>query len=114
MNTTAETMQKKMTTLSEQSNIAVQQGYSENFTVESGRLIIAGVPIQYLPEQIKIANFYRFEGNTDPQDSSILYLIETEDGKKGTLVDAYGAYADAKISEFIHLVEDIHKKGNGK
>lgn len=114
MNTKADTMQKKMTTLSEQSNVALADGYTENFGVESKTLVITGTHHQYLPEQIKIVNFYRFEGNTDPQDSSILYLIETHDGKKGTLVDAYGAYADARISEFIRLVEDIHKKSNDK
>nr|HPM31441.1 hypothetical protein [Chryseolinea sp.] len=77
MNTTADAMQKKVTTLSEQSNIALKEGYTENFSIESGKLVVAGEDKQYLPEQIKIANFYRFEGNTDPQDNSILYLIIT-------------------------------------
>jgi len=99
-----------MLTLSEQLTKAVAAGYSENFLIESKRLCVAGKKDGYQPEQIKISNFYRFEGQTDPQDSSILYLIETEDGKKGTLVDAYGVYADAGISNFIREVEDIHKK----
>jgi hypothetical protein len=46
---------------------------------------------------------------SDPEDSSILYLIEASDGKKGTLIDAYGTYADAKLSDFIREVEDIQK-----
>jgi hypothetical protein len=29
---------------------------------------------------------------------------------KGTLVDAYGAYADQKVSEFFQQVESIQKK----
>jgi hypothetical protein len=99
-----------MLTLSEQIKKAEGEGYSENFNIEAKRLKVVGENDGYTAEQIKISNFYRFEGQTDPQDSSILYLIETADGKKGTLVDAYGAYADADISNFIREVEDIHKK----
>jgi len=40
---------------------------------------------------------------------SILYAIETTDGNKGTLVDAYGLYADDDTGEFMKEVE-IHKK----
>ena len=42
---------------------------------------------------------------------AVLYLIETHnDGPKGTLVDAYGTYADSKIGDFIAAVEEIQKK----
>jgi hypothetical protein len=40
---------------------------------------------------------------------AILYAIETTDGRKGTLIDAYGYYADEEISAFMQNVE-IHKK----
>jgi hypothetical protein len=43
-------------------------------------------------------------------DNAILYLVETNDNVKGTLIDSYGAYADAKLSKFIREVEDIQKK----
>jgi hypothetical protein len=43
-------------------------------------------------------------------DNAILYLIETNDNVKGTLIDSYGAYADAKLSKFVREVEDIQKK----
>jgi hypothetical protein len=38
------------------------------------------------------------------------YVIETTDGLKGTLVDAYGPYADRKLSEFMQQVESFQKK----
>ncbi len=41
-----------------------------------------------------------------------MYVIETNDGIKGTLVDAYGAYADVQLSEFINQVESFAKKVN--
>ena len=101
---------QKGRTLSEQVMEAVASGYSKDFKVGTQSMLLEGTQTSYKPEQVKIANFYRFEGYNDPQDSSILYLIETEDGKKGTLVDAYGVYADERISQFISGVEDIHKK----
>jgi len=59
---------------------------------------------------VHIVNFYRFEGASSADDMAILYIIETGHGIKGTLVDAYGTYADNRISEFINAVHDIHKK----
>ena len=55
-------------------------------------------------------NFYRFEGESDPDDNAILYIIETNDGTKGTLVDAYGVYNDSRVSQFMKAVETIQKK----
>ena len=99
-----------MKTLSECIDKAVQKGYTENFKVTGKGLITENEENSYLPENVAISDFHRFEGYTDPQDSAILYIIQTEDGKKGTLVDSYGAYADAKIGDFIKQVEDIQKK----
>jgi len=99
----------KMETLSEVTTDAFSKGYTESFKVETRGLSTADGSILYNPQDIIISNFYRFEGFSDPQDNSILYLIETNDGKKGTLIDAYGPDADAKISSFIRQVEIIEK-----
>lgn len=101
---------QKMKTLSEGVNEAIQKGYTENFKVITKGLSTQDEQSIYSPENVTIPNFYRFEGYSDPMDNSILYLIETHDGKKGTLMDVYGAEADVKISNFIRDVEDIHKK----
>jgi hypothetical protein len=99
----------KMQTLSESTNDAFSRGYNENFRVVTSGLSTADGKIIYNPQDIMISDFYRFEGLSDPQDNSILYLIETVDGKKGILIDAYGPDADAKISSFIRQVEIIQK-----
>ena len=98
-----------MATLSECIKIALDRGYSENFRVTAKGLITEDEKFVYTPEDVKISNFYRFEGNSNPDDNSILYLIETDD-RKGTLVDAYGVYAEALISNFVQQVEDIQKR----
>ena len=57
-----------------------------------------------------MVNFFRFEGTSSPEDNAILYVIETSDGEKGTLVDAYGMYSDPYVDRFIKNVEDVNKK----
>jgi hypothetical protein len=98
-----------MITLSECVNASIKNGYSENFKIAGERLTTSDGKSIYKPEQISIQNFFRFEGDTDPQDSSILFLIETFDGKKGILIDAYGVYADSDYSNFLRLVDHIRK-----
>ena len=104
----------QMQTLSEASNKALEKGYKESFKVVGKGLTTETQEKFYTPEEVKIVNFFRFEGYSDPMDNAILYIIETTDGVKGTLIDAYGAYADAKLSKFIHDVENIQKKGPNK
>ena len=59
---------------------------------------------------MRIIDFFRFEGQSDPADNAIMYVVETTDGSKGTLVDAYGAYADEHMNKFMSEVEEISKK----
>jgi hypothetical protein len=106
-----ETPDEKITmkTLATVTNELVLDGYNENFMVEKNGLHAAGKEKIYKPEDVKINNFYRFEGESDPADNAILYAIETNDGKKGTLTDAFGPYSDINITKFIANVEEIHK-----
>jgi len=101
---------EKMKTLSECINMLYKSEYKESFAVKGNKLYAPECKKFYGPDEISIVNFYRFEGISDPADNSILYAIETRDGTRGVLVDAYGAYADEKITEFVRQVEDIQKK----
>lgn len=87
-----------------------EDGYKEDFQVSKKGLTTFNESKAYGPEEVKIVNFYRFEGESDPGDNTILYVIETSDGTKGTLVDGYGAYASTEVSKFIVAVEEIQKK----
>jgi len=88
----------------------METGYKEDFSMDENQLKCLSTDKKYTAADISIVNFYRFEGQNDPDDNAIMYVIETNDGKKGTLIDAYGAYADADISNFITAVENIQKK----
>lgn len=99
-------------TLAQCTNTLKKYGFDKDFQVlEDGKGMKAIDDDKiYKPEDIKIVNFYRFEGESDPADMSILYAIETNDGVRGTLSDAYGPYASRRVSEFIVHVENISKK----
>ena len=99
-----------MNTLSERITKAVQNGYTDNLKVTKQGLYSTEKDKTYPPAEVQIIDFYRFEGQSDPADNAIMYVIETKDGVKGTLIDAYGAYADENVNKFITEVEEINKK----
>lgn len=86
-----------------------KHGYTEQFKVEKDKLLSLTTNKKYKASDVKAANFYRFEGISDPDDMSILYAIETTDGSKGTLNDAYGMYSDDDTGAFMKQVETEKK-----
>jgi len=91
-------------------NRMITDGYTEDFKVNEIGLESLNNRQSYKPEEIRVVNFFRFEGMSDPDDNAVLYVIETADGTRGTLIDAFGIYNDARISKFMHEVELIQKK----
>ncbi len=87
------------------------QGYTHDFTVKDGRLTTMDNDSArtFTPEETTIVDYFRFEGESDPGDTAILYAIETADGAKGTLSSAYGAYANEDVDQFILQVESLGK-----
>ena len=105
LNLTNEDLKSMVTCL----NILVKKGYDTDFKVNDKGLRSLKTDKIYQPNEVKIINFFRFEGASDPADNSILYAIEAGE-EKGTLVDAFGPYADTKVTNFMQQVEDINKK----
>jgi hypothetical protein len=89
-----------------------KDGFTTNFMVNEKGLYDIDKEKVYTPEQVRIPSFYRFEGESDPADSSILYAIETDDGVRGLLSDSYGPYSDPEVAKFITEVQEINKKTN--
>ena len=62
----------------------------------------------YNPEDLKVIRTYRFEGDSDPSDAAIIYLIEANDGLIGYSMDAYGVYSnhsDDGYEDFIRKIQ---------
>jgi hypothetical protein len=101
-----------MKTMVECLNSLFKAGFQTQFIAEDCGLRSLATQRLFKPEEVEILNFYRFEGESDPSDSSILYAIETNTGERGTLTDAFGSYSDSRITQFIQQVETINKKVN--
>ena len=76
-----------------------KEGYKEDFRVTEGRLHTLNNERNksYSPAEVTIVDFYRFEGESDPDDMSILYALETTDGGRGTISSAYGTYGEKSM-----------------
>ena len=78
-----------------------KRGFTANFEfldqafrdVDSGRTFKA--------EDLTIVEHYRFEGSSDPDDMSVIYAIESDDGTQGIIADAFGVYANPQLGGFL-------------
>lgn len=85
------------------------EGFTAQFSADENGITSQDTHKQFKAGQVHIRHFYRFEGESSSDDSSILYAIETNSGELGTLIDSYGAYSDPHIAKFIKGVESITK-----
>lgn len=83
-----------------------QDGFTEQFVVKDGRLRSRS-GATFAPPDVTIREFGRYEGVSNPSDESVVYAIESHDGVRGTLVDAFGAYADPGVAAFVSAVREI-------
>ena len=96
---------KAYKTMSEAVSDLKQRGFSANFeyldktfrSVESGKTFGTG--------DLTIVEHHRFEGVSDPDDMSVIYAIEAKDGTRGTIVDAFGTYANPDLGAFLKNVK---------
>jgi len=81
-----------------------RQGFTGHFGVTADGLREFGTGVTFAATALRICECVRFEANSDPGEAAIVYAIETETGVRGTLIDAFGLYADPAISEFLTRV----------
>ena len=96
-----------MDTVSEVIEKLLKKGYKGDFVMTKKGLTVRNSGENLLPDQIKIRKIYRFEGDSNPDDMSVLYAIESYNGIKGILINAYGTYAGNEsedLSEFLKQV----------
>lgn len=75
------------------------RGYQLDFNLKENCIICDEE--KFDPEDFEIAEVYRFEGDTDPADEAVLYAIESKNGQKGLLVNAFGIYSDPMSDSMI-------------
>ncbi len=103
-----ETKPSEMTTLTAVLEKLRLQHNDNEFTPKNDGFIITTNSKFYKPEDLTIIKTYRFEGQSDPGDSSIVYLIQAHDGTMGYSMDAYGAYTTHnEVDNYDDLIKRI-------
>ncbi|HLD54592.1 MAG TPA: hemerythrin domain-containing protein [Sediminibacterium sp.] len=95
-------------TVSEALNDLAKRGFTHDFNIheDADCLICTNTMTQLSPEEFEIVETYRFEGDTDPADEMIVFAISSiKHNLKGTLLNAYGIYADGATSKIVAKLE---------
>lgn len=95
-------------TLSQAVNGLKARGYTTDFNLSFDCIVCHETPVSLMPDEFEISEVYRFEGETNPSDQSVVYAIESKHGQKGVLVNAYGVYADPVSDEMIRKLSIHH------
>ncbi len=97
-----------MTTLSGVLAVLKERGYDTEFRLlEDGRVQSLADHAIYTTEALKIIRTYRFEGESNPSDSAVLYLLEHTSGSIGYIINAYGTYSDYEGDVFDEFIRKL-------
>ena len=97
-------------TLAEASIELKQRGFNANLKVNENKKMVDSDGKQFDASQVTLVEFHRFEGMSNPADSTIIYAVETETGEKGTVIDSFGADASETTSDFMNEVKQDKTK----
>lgn len=99
-------LQESFGTLSETLNALIKLGYDHDFNISEECIVCHHINVKLSPDDFQIDKVYRFEGESNPDDQSILYVISSPNlNIKGTLVNGYGISSDQATSKVIEKLE---------
>ena len=65
------------------------------------------------PDRYEIKYIYRYEGNSNPDDESIVYGIQSKSGKKGVFVAGFSANSATEATQVLINIS-IKERNSGK
>ena len=92
-------------TLRDAVDTLTKEGYKDDFKAEDESIRAIYSKKSYSPDDLKIIEVCRFEGESNPSDSTEVFAIEANDGTKGTLVMSYSA----AHSQDVELITQLKK-----
>lgn len=91
-------------TVTEALDDLARRGFTANFEYLDGAFTAVDSGRSFKAEELTIVEHHRFEGASDPEDMAVVYAVESGDGTRGIVVDAFGAYANPRLGEFLGKV----------
>jgi hypothetical protein len=106
-------------TLVDATNDLMKRGYTANLSMEGDTIDDKAQDIHMTADDFSIDEFYRFEGQSNPDDMSIVYAVSSPKyNLKGIIVNAYGTYANDSSSaiqaKLHHYMVSNNLHGNDK
>ena len=98
---------KSMTTYSQVLNILPERGYGKELNIQRAGASFDESEKLFQPEQLKIVKTYRFEGESDPADMAVIYLLHSESGEKGFILNAYWPYSDEDNQYYDEFIKRV-------
>ena len=92
---------KTYETLTEAIRELKKRGYVHDFNIHPEWIECPPLKLKFGPNEFHIDEVHRFEGMTDPDDSAVLYAVNSWAEVKGLIVDAYGVYAATLNADMI-------------
>lgn len=84
-------------------------GFDESFQARNGKLFALKGGQLYEPEDLLVREIVRFEGESDPGDSTVLFALRSGDGRiRGTFVAGYGTAADPESAAVVSRLKADH------
>jgi hypothetical protein len=96
--------QNYMLTLSQVIPKVREKGYANDFELTEEGMFSKQTDEIFQPFELVIERVYRFEGDSNPDDMSILFCLRSVNGTKGIIIDAYGTYVNNELGDFIRKV----------
>ena len=85
------------------------RGFTIDFNILKEKIVSYDKNISLHPDDFEIVESYRFEGNSNPDDEDVIYVVESKNGDiRGTITSAYGMYADPASNKIIQKLS-MHK-----
>lgn len=100
-------------TLSQVLNTLIKRGITKEICMnEQNQMILGKDEKTYQPEDLCIVKSYRFEGDSNPDDNAVLYLLQDKEGELATILDSYGAESNYSGEEFDNFLRKVPIQDN--
>ncbi|CAD7806460.1 hypothetical protein CHRY9390_01514 [Chryseobacterium aquaeductus] len=98
----------QMSTLSQVMNTMAKRGITREYRMNDAcEMRYEDSERNYKPEDLTILKSYRFEGDSNPDDNAVLYILTDTEGNIGMIIDSYGADSNYPGEEFDAFLRDI-------
>lgn len=83
-----------------------RQGYTEDFNLQQNCIECRNGAFKLFHDEFHIDKSFRFDGDTDPSEESIIYAISSDKYPlKGILINGYGTSSDPVTNEMLEKLK---------